>query len=100
MQHTSGEDQRAACSPSGGYRGLINFTEEARLLTLYLECSGSGTEDKESQPMPTRPKGIESAAHERRDNADIRNNSHSVVERPWTTTVVRGPTTYRVPGGT
>ena len=40
--------------------------------------------------MPTRPKGIESAAHERRDNADIRNNSHSVVERPWTTTVVRG----------
>lgn len=49
--------------------------------------------------MPTRPKGIESAAHERRDNADIRNNSHSVVERPWTTTVVRGPTTPWVPGG-
>ena len=48
----------------------------------------------------TRPKGIESAAIERRDNADIRNNSHSVVERSWTTTVVRGPTTYRVPGGT
>lgn len=40
MQHTSGEDQRAAYSPFGGYRGLINFTEEARLLTLYLERSG------------------------------------------------------------
>ena len=49
--------------------------------------------------MPTRPKGIESAAHERRDNADICNNCHSVAERSWTTTVVRGPTTYRVPGG-
>jgi hypothetical protein len=50
--------------------------------------------------MPTRPKGIESAAIERRDNADIRNVGHIVVGRPWTTKVVRGPTTYRVPGGT
>ena len=43
--------------------------------------------------MPTRPKGIESAAIERRDNTDIRNTGQSVVERPWTTTVVRSPLT-------
>ena len=43
--------------------------------------------------MPTRPKGIESAAIERRDNTHIRNTGHSVVERSWTTTVVRSPLT-------
>ena len=41
----------------------------------------------------TRPKGIESAAIERRDNTYIRNTGHSVVERSWTTTVVRSPLT-------
>ena len=50
--------------------------------------------------MPTRPKGIESAATERRVVVHILTDVHSVVGLPWTTTVVRGLTTYRVPGGT
>lgn len=33
-------------------------------MTLYLECSASGTEDTESQPMPTHPKGTVYAAIE------------------------------------
>ena len=49
--------------------------------------------------MPTRPKGIESAAIERGTDTSITTDGHSVVERPWTTMMVRGPTTPRVPGG-
>ena len=41
----------------------------------------------------TRPKGIESAAHERRVVVHIRTDGHSVVEHPWTTRVVRSPLT-------
>ena len=48
--------------------------------------------------MPTRPKGIESAAIERRDNADKRNTGLCVRYGKWTTTVVRSLTTPRVPG--
>ena len=62
-------------------------------MTLYLECSGSGTEDKESQPMTTRPKGIESAAIGRCGDVDIADNGPYVAERLWTTTVVRSPLT-------
>ena len=65
-------------------------------MTLYLERSV----DKESQPMPTRPKGIESAAIERGGDIDIADNGPYVVVRGWTAKAVRGPTTYRVPGGT
>ena len=43
--------------------------------------------------MPTRPKGKESAAIERRDDAHIRTDGHSVVGRKWTTKVVRSPLT-------
>ena len=43
--------------------------------------------------MPTRPKGKESAAIERRDDAHIRTDGHSVAGRKWTTTVVRSPLT-------
>ena len=60
------------------YKTKRSLTEEARLLTLYLECSDSGTEDKESQPMPTRPKGMESAAHERGTDTHISTDGHSV----------------------
>ena len=40
--------------------------------------------------MPTRPKGIESAAHERSVVVHIRTDGHSVAGRTWTTKVVRG----------
>lgn len=59
-------------------------------MTLYLECSDSGTEDKESQPKPTRPKGIESAAHERRVVVHIRTDGHSVGCGKGTAKAVRG----------
>lgn len=64
-------------------------------MTLYLECSGSGTEDKESQPMPTRPKGIESAAHERSDDGDIRTYGLSGGCGKGTATAVRGARTRK-----
>ena len=43
--------------------------------------------------MPTYPKGMESAAIERRGVVHIGTDGHSVVRRPWTTKVVRGPRT-------
>ena len=49
--------------------------------------------------MPTRPKGIESAAHERGTDVGIRTNLHYVVECIWTASAVRSPLTPRVPGG-
>lgn len=55
-----------------------SLTEEARLLTLCQECIGSGTEDSVSQPMPTRPKGIEDAVLERGNVVGIRTDGYSV----------------------
>ena len=50
--------------------------------------------------MPTRPKGIESTAIERGGDVEVSDNGPYVVGREWTAKAVRGPTTYRVPGGT
>ena len=49
--------------------------------------------------MPTRPKGIESAAHERGTDIRIRTYRLNVVECPWTASAVRSPLMPRVPGG-
>ena len=49
--------------------------------------------------MPTRPKGIESAAPERGMDVGIRTDLHNVVECPWTASAVRSPLMPRVPGG-
>ena len=49
--------------------------------------------------MPTRPKGIESAAHERGTDIRIRTYRLNVVGRPWTASAVRSPQMPRVPGG-
>ena len=49
--------------------------------------------------MPTRPKGIESAAHERGTDIRIRTYRLNVVECPWTASAVRSPQMPRVPGG-
>ena len=49
--------------------------------------------------MPTRPKGIESAAIERGTNVGISTYRNNVVERSWTALAVRSPQMSRVPGG-
>ena len=40
--------------------------------------------------MPTRPKGIESAAHERGGDVEVSDNGPYVVGRGWTAKAVRG----------
>ena len=40
--------------------------------------------------MPTRPKGIESAAIERGGDVEVSDNGPYVVERGWTAKAVRG----------
>ena len=83
MEHTSGEDLASSMDDKAKpYRGA-----EA-LDSLSGACERQGV-----TAAATRPKGIESAAIERRDNADKLNNIHSVVGRSWTTTVVRSPLT-------
>ena len=108
MEHTSGEDSASSDRPRR------SLTEERRLLTLCREPAS----DKESQPQrPARERnesaggaqrgrcfreveGIESAAIERGGDVEVSDNGPYVVGRGWTAKAVRGPTTYRVPGGT
>lgn len=83
MEHTSGEDRASSIKDKAKpYRGA------KALDSLSGVCERQGV-----TAAATRPKGIESAAHERRVVAHIRTDGHCVVERPWTTKVVRSPLT-------
>ena len=83
MEHTSGEDQASSIKDKAKpYRGAKTLD------SLSEACERQGV-----TAAATRPKGIESAAIERRVVAHIRTDGHSVVEHLWTTEVVRSTLT-------